>query len=222
MISLNPTSSKRQKQINLNLLACVGIFSVFLMMAASAQAHPGHSHLIGFSQGMQHPFSGIDHILVALMVGFLAGLENSGSYRHRQLWLPALAFVGSLCVGFFLNFLGMHVPFYEQGIVLSLLFLGLTMILERSWSQKVNFLVLLGMGFCHGLAHGSEVVPRGNLLGGFNQCLGVALSTVAILSSGFFLVHLMKQKIKSSTLWPQRLLLQTSGLAALVYAFLFW
>ncbi|MDC4459554.1 HupE/UreJ family protein, partial [Acinetobacter baumannii] len=41
------------------------------LIPAVSQAHPGHDHQSGFSAGFLHPFTGMDHMIMALALGVL-------------------------------------------------------------------------------------------------------------------------------------------------------
>src|SRR2546423_13386583 len=62
--------------------------AVLLAAALPAAAHPGHGPISGFVAGVQHPLSGMDHLLAMIAVGLWAGLSGG-----RREWLGAAPFV---------------------------------------------------------------------------------------------------------------------------------
>jgi hypothetical protein len=52
-------------------ILCLGLFigAVFLLNTAMAQAHMEQGQAIGFLTGLEHPWSGFDHILAMIAVG---------------------------------------------------------------------------------------------------------------------------------------------------------
>ena len=56
------------------LLTILGIVA----FPAIAFAHPGHE-MANFASGFSHPFTGIDHLLVMLAVGYWAGKSQSSA-----------------------------------------------------------------------------------------------------------------------------------------------
>ena len=50
------------------LLAFAGLIGV--LSSNLVYAHPGHETSVSFLSGLMHPFSGFDHFLVIVLVGF--------------------------------------------------------------------------------------------------------------------------------------------------------
>ncbi|MEB3754119.1 HupE/UreJ family protein [Acinetobacter sp. MD2(2019)] len=121
-----------------------------------AMAHPGHEFPeLGFLSGFFHPFTGLDHMSMAVGLGVLL-------YKANQRW----QFNGLLGLGFALMFgfavgtqhwLSANVA--EYGIVASLLFLayGLWRKQERSLPMATVSLAVF-----HGMAHGTELGGHGH------------------------------------------------------------
>lgn len=83
-----------------------------------AQAHPGHG--AGFSAGVAHPLSGLDHLLAMLAVGLWAALLGG-----RARWALPAAFLGVMTLGGALGLAGLRVAFAELVILSSVVGLGL-------------------------------------------------------------------------------------------------
>src|SRR5476651_2360126 len=68
---------------------------LIFLLPSLAQAHPGapgHTH--GFSNGLLHPLTGLDHICAMVAVGLWAAQRGG-----RALWLVPLTFVSIMVVG---------------------------------------------------------------------------------------------------------------------------
>ncbi|RBP47958.1 urease accessory protein [Roseimicrobium gellanilyticum] len=159
-----------------------------LLLATSAYAHPGHPHpfeevdefespAADFAQAVLHPFSGLDHLLAAVMVGCLAYMMG------RKLGAVAAAmFMGSLALGWGIAKLGMALPMMEQGLALSVVAAGLMLVMYVKASNTVGFGVIAALGFWHGSAHGVEmasVAPAAGLVAGTG--LAVMLGSMAAM-----------------------------------------
>src|SRR4051794_1932194 len=84
-----------------------------------AHAHPGHGDT-GLMQGFTHPLTGFDHLLAMLAVGLWA-VQLGG----RALWRVPATFAGVMMLGGVLGMNGLPVPAAEQGILASVLILGI-------------------------------------------------------------------------------------------------
>jgi urease accessory protein len=138
--------------------------AAILLATRIAEAHPGHAGHGGLAGGFAHPFSGIDHILAMIAVGLLAAQIGG-----RAMWLLPLTFVTLMTGGGLLNLAGLTVPWVEQGIMASVLVLGL-MIAIAARMPIVMPLFLIGLfAIFHGYAHVAEMrtgaSPAGYALG---------------------------------------------------------
>ncbi len=121
-----------------------------------AQAHTGHG-TSGISDGLAHPL-GADHLLAMVAVGIWS---VSALPAGKAWWGPA-TFLLSLVISAALGAAGLHVPFLEQMIALSVVVFGAMLVLTR-----VRMPVAWGLGLValaaalHGLAHGAEAPAAG-------------------------------------------------------------
>lgn len=132
-----------------------------LSLVQSLSAHPGHYHpeadqvdefdTESFFSAVAHPFTGLDHLVAALAVGFLAFAMG----RRMGLTLAA-SFLGMLTIGSAVGRAGLGVPFLEQGLALSVVGLGVMLMLYKHSSQTLRLGIVAAMGFWHGNAHGLE------------------------------------------------------------------
>lgn len=122
-----------------------------LATSSSAFAHPGHD-VSGFSAGLLHPFSGLDHLLAMFAVGLWAA-QCGG----RKIWLLPAAFMTMLAIGAVAALIYPHLPFVETGISASVLALGLLVALSLKLPTTLSMTITALFGFMHGYAHGLEL-----------------------------------------------------------------
>jgi len=144
----------------------------------SVFAHPG-VHEDGFTAGAGHPLSGLDHILAMLAVGLWA-FQLTGRAR----WLLPLVFVGTMIAGGALGISGVAIPLVENGIVASVLVLGLLTACAPKPSLRIAVPIVALCALFHGHAHGAEL-PEG--ASGLSYAAGFVLSTTLLHLSGLAL-----------------------------------
>ncbi len=136
-----------------------------------ALAHTGHDHtaLAGLSEGLLHPFTGLDHLAAMLAIGVWSAIAL------RPVWLAPLAFVLMLALGAMLGFAGVQVPAVEPMIAASLLVIGLLMAWRQHMPWAAAAVVASVFAVFHGAAHGLEMAGAhaGSALAG--MALGSAL-----------------------------------------------
>ncbi|MCZ2721357.1 HupE/UreJ family protein [Marinomonas sp. 15G1-11] len=148
------------------------------MAAPLALAHPGHAES-GLLSGFAHPFMGLDHLIVMLAVGLWAArLGNKAVFT-----VPA-AFVGTMILGCLLVVAGVGVPFVEQGIVLSVVFLGILLAAASKFSTPICSALVAAFAFFHGAAHGVEMPMD---VHGSLYVAGFAAASVALHFAGIAL-----------------------------------
>jgi len=148
-------------------------------MPAFAYAHIGIGAASGFMSGLAHPLSGLDHVCAMLAVGLWA-VQMGG----RSVWAVPLTFVSVMVLGSALPVLNPSLPFIEQGIVLSVLLLGVLI------AASIRLPLWLGSGMAglfalwHGYAHGVEIPASSSSMG---YALGFVLTTVLLHVTGIVL-----------------------------------
>ncbi|MES2026690.1 MAG: HupE/UreJ family protein [Pseudomonadota bacterium] len=115
-----------------------------------AQAHPGHGG--GFVAGVEHPLSGVDHLLAMIAVGIWA-YQLGG----RAKWLVPVCFVAIMAGAAGLGMAGVGLPMIEGGIAASLLVLGLLILFAVSVRPAVAGAIVAMFAVFHGYAHGAEM-----------------------------------------------------------------
>lgn len=145
-----------------------------------AMAHPGHGLESGWSEGLMHPLSGLDHLLVIAAVALLC-VRVGG----RALWAVPVAFIacgilGGVVAGFTTSSAAM--PWVEVMIVASVLVCGSLLIRRQSSSTMALCCVPL-FGLFHGYAHIHELGGAGGL-GTYSAGLLVTTSAVLAITIG--------------------------------------
>lgn len=165
-----------------------------VLTPALAQAHTGQGAHLDLATGLLHPFSGIDHLLAMLAVGYWAK-----SQAARAAWIIPVAFVISMVVGAILPALGLSWLGVEQLIASTVLLMGLLIL----FAVRLPFWLGAGLvalcGVTHGFAHGTEI-PLGGSLAWYG--LGFTLSTVALHAAGWGVASFHPQK--NAQTWARR------------------
>jgi urease accessory protein len=157
-------STKLTRAIALGLLIAPGV----------AQAHPGHIH--GLSEGVSHPFSGIDHLAAMIGIGLWAAQLGG-----RARFLVPLAFTAATLLGGILGFAGQTPPGVEQGIAASVLVVGLLLTVTGRMPTQWAMVLAAAFAIFHGIAHASEI--PGNITAA-TYAVGFLASTVILQLSG--------------------------------------
>ncbi|MDR2220098.1 MAG: HupE/UreJ family protein [Methylobacillus sp.] len=151
-----------------------------LMLPLWAHAHPVVTDAAsGFAFGFAHPFSGLDHLAAMVAVGLWAAQLGGRAIR-----LVPLTFIGVMVLGGMLGMAGISLPLAEQGIVLSVLLLGVMIAASVRLPLWLSCSLVGLFALCHGHAHGSEM-PVGSVAATY--ALGFVLATAALHVSGILL-----------------------------------
>jgi urease accessory protein len=156
----------------------LGLATLAALIATPALAHPGHG--VTLLAGVEHPLTGLDHLLAMVTVGLWAALRGG-----KALWAWPAAFVSAMVSGYFVGLFTPAAPMIgstiEALIVASVIALAVFAAVERTRLAVVSGLPLIAaIGLVHGFAHGSEA-PAG---AGLSFPLGMALATVALHAVG--------------------------------------
>lgn len=180
------------------------------LFSGAAQAHTGHG-TSSLYEGVVHPF-GPDHLLAMVAVG----LWSVVSLPARKAWWGPATFLAALGFGAAAGAAGIHPPFLEQMVALSVVLFGLMLVLSQ-----MRLPAGLGLGLVavaasmHGLAHGAEAPASGFAA----YALGF-LATTAVLHVGGVLGGLGLQRLLDAP--RARLVMRSLGLllgAAGLYLF---
>jgi len=151
-------------------------------------AHIEGGQAAGFITGLQHPWSGLDHVLAMIAVG-LWGAQLG----NPAIWLLPIAFPMMMAMGATMGLLGIPVPGVEIGIALSAIVLGTMILVEVRPNLAVAIAIVGVFAIFHGHAHGTEL-PLGQsgllysmgfvIATGCLHALGIALGLVNGLPAG--------------------------------------
>ncbi len=156
--------------------------SHFLVIAAlgslttGAFAHSGHDASMPFMSGFLHPMMGFDHLIAMFAVG-LWGARLGG----KAIFAAPFAFVATMIMGFSLAIAGMNIPYIEQGIIASVIFLGLVLAFSARLPLVFSSGLVAIFAFFHGAAHGMELPSDAHATG---FAMGFALASIAFHLAG--------------------------------------
>jgi len=153
----------------MNSLACFLVLAGCLIFAPSAQAHVQQGQAVSFATGLEHPWSGLDHVLAMIAVG-LWGAQLG----NPAIWTLPITFPLIMSLGAMMGLLGIPLPGIEIGIAVSAIVLG-TMILGEVRAKLIVAALLVGcFAVFHGHAHGTEL-PAGQ--SGMLYSMGFVIAT---------------------------------------------
>ncbi|MDD0974209.1 HupE/UreJ family protein [Pseudomonas fontis] len=150
-----------------------------LLIAVPAFAHPGHDSN-PLQDGLLHPLTGLDHLLMLLGTGILAALTG------RTLTLP-LCTLAAMFAGAFLGHLFGDVLGMENMILGSLVVAAVALLMPQR--QVLLALAMPLFALFHGWAHGVEASPGAFWL--FSA--GFVTVSGALLAVGFALGCLLRR-----------------------------
>ncbi len=152
-------------------------FTLFALGVPSlAHAHIGIDHASGWVHGLVHPIGGLDHLCAMIAVGLWAAQMGG-----RAVWLVPLTFVTVMALGGALGMAAVSLAFTEQGIVVSLLVLGVLIAAAIRLPLAVSAAVVGVFAVFHGYAHGAEMPQSASAL---TYAAGFMLATALLHASG--------------------------------------
>lgn len=131
--------------------------AALLCIAGPAFAHPGHDGA-GFTGGLVHPLTGLDHLLAMIAIGLAAGQRGG-----RALWAWPLTFIAAAGIGFGVARFGIAAPIVEPTVLASVFLLGLLVASAAPVGLGAGAAIIAVFGFAHGQAHagaaGGAAIP---------------------------------------------------------------
>ena len=133
----------------------------FLFISALLIINPLYAHTFtgmnGFYDGLSHPVLGLDHFLAMVCVGVV-----SSQIGGRAIWTVPSLFVLFMIMGgaagLFIEILAITLSdIIEWGIIFSVIFLGLSVAIEKKLPTNIIMIAVIFFGSFHGLAHGIEM-----------------------------------------------------------------
>jgi urease accessory protein len=135
----------------------VGLLALLLADATPALAHVESGRATGFTTGLAHPLSGLDHVLAMVAVGLWGAQLGAPA-----VWLLPIAFPMAMATGGMLGLLGVPLPGVEVGIAVSAILLGAAVMTERRLPLVAAAILVGFFAIFHGHAHGTELPPGEN------------------------------------------------------------
>jgi urease accessory protein len=145
------------------------LISLLLLAPSCAFAHIESAQATGFVTGLQHPWSGLDHVLAMIAVG-LWGAQLG----NPAIWVLPVTFPLVMALGALLGLLGIPLPGIEIGIAASAILLGAMVVAEARPKLIVAALLVGFFAIFHGHAHGTEL-PAGQ--SGMLYSMGFVIAT---------------------------------------------
>ncbi len=165
------------------LFICSLVIMASMVWVSSALAHIERGQAVGFVTGLEHPWSGLDHVLAMIAVG-LWGAQLG----NPALWILPITFPMVMAFGAMLGLLGIPLPGIEIGIASSAILLG-AMVLGEIRPKILVAAILVGVfAIFHGHAHGTEL-PAGQ--SGLLYSMGFVMATGCLHGIGIMigLIH---------------------------------
>ena len=152
------------------------LFVIIVLIFKPLYAHT-FTGMYGFYDGLSHPVLGLDHFLAMVCVGVV-----SSQIGGRAIWTVPSFFVLFMviggAVGLFIEILAITLSeIIEWGIIFSVIFLGLSVAIEKKLPTKIIMIAVAFFGSFHGLAHGIEMPWAANPI---LFALGFSSGTVAL------------------------------------------
>ncbi len=159
------------------------ILTVFVLFPHYAWAHVGSAEAGGFLTGLQHPISGLDHVIAMLAVGLWGAQLGAPA-----MWILPVVFPMMMAMGGCLGLMGIPLPGVEVGIAVSAVVLGLMVLAEARLKIQPAVIIVAFFAIFHGHAHGTEL-PEGQ--SGLLYSIGFVAATGCLHAIGIAigLVH---------------------------------
>lgn len=127
-----------------------------LVVAPAAFAHTA-AGLGGFSSGLLHPITGLDHVVAMVAVGLWGAILGAPA-----IWLLPILFPLIMSLGAAAGVAGLPLPGVEVGIALSGIVLGLMVVLAVRPPLWIAAVLVGIFAVFHGHAHGAELPGSAN------------------------------------------------------------
>lgn len=168
------STSRYAKTVIPVLVITAGFLSVSL-----AHAHVQESQAVSFMTGLEHPWSGLDHILAMICVG-LWGAQLG----NPAIWMLPITFPLVMSFGAMMGLMGIPLPWIEAGIAASAIVLGTMVLAEIRPKLLVSALLVGCFAIFHGHAHGTEL-PSGH--SGLLYSMGFVFATGCLHGLGILI-----------------------------------
>ena len=157
----------------------LGVWFLVLFFPLAAWAHVESGQAGGFTSGLLHPVSGLDHVLAMVAVG-LWGAQLG----QPAMWLLPVAFPMMMAIGGMLGLIGIPVPGIEIGIAVSGIVLGALILGQMKMPTPAALGIVAFFAIFHGHAHGTELAAGQNAI---LYSLGFVIATGTLHAAGITL-----------------------------------
>lgn len=141
-----------------NDLSLVMLLGLLLLASAPAFAHVGQGDVAGgFLAGLEHPVSGLDHVIAMVAVGIWGAQLGAPA-----IWMLPVTFPIVMALGGVLGAMGIPVPGIEIGIALSGIALGTMVLFALRPPLWIAAAIVAIFAVFHGYAHGAELPDSAN------------------------------------------------------------
>ena len=190
------------------------LIRIFFIITVLLIFKPLYAHTFtgmnGFYDGLSHPVLGLDHFLAMVCVGVV-----SSQIGGRAIWTVPSLFVLFMIIGgaagLFIEILAITLSnIIEMGIIFSVIFLGLSIAIDKKLPTIIIMIAVVFFGSFHGLAHGIEMPWAANPI---LFALGFSSGTAALHLFGVGIGLIL---IKKSFF---NLILRLLGLSCALYGF---
>ena len=178
------------------------------LWAQAALAHVQQGGVSGLLAGLQHPLSGLDHVLAMVAVGLWGAQLGAPA-----IWVLPVAFPLVMALGGVFGFLGLQLPGVEIGIAASAIVLGAAVAFEVRPPLVIAALVVGCFAIFHGHAHGTELPPGQSALL-YSMGFVIATGCLHALGIGIGTFHRWS--------WGRRLLRSAGAAVTAGGAFFMW
>jgi len=149
------------------------LIAALFLVSPSLYAHTGAHIDHSLMSGLLHPLTGIDHLLVLLAVGLIAGKQGG-----KALFAFPAVFFALMAAGASLNAV-MEIPFVESLIALSLVAFGLLVSISQKQRAQMLFLGASFFAVFHGYAHAAEIPADSSAVMYFSSLMLMSLAICA-------------------------------------------
>lgn len=133
--------------------------TLLMLVPTLVLAHQEAGQVTGFVSGLEHPISGMDHVVAMIAVGLWGAVLGPPA-----IWVLPVAFPMMMAFGGFMGLLGIPVPSIEIGIAVSAIVLGAMVLIQARPPLWVAALLVAIFAIFHGYAHGRELPAGANAL----------------------------------------------------------
>ena len=188
-------------------------FALLLLVPGLAFAHIGQGDVSGgFLAGLEHPVSGLDHVVAMVAVGIWGA-----QLRAPAIWILPVTFPLVMSFGGVLGGLGVPIPGIEIGIALSAIVLGAMVAVAARPPIWVAAVIVGVFAIFHGYAHGAELPESANAV---SYAMGFVVATGSLHALGILIGVINKWSWGDKCLRAGGILIALCGAYFLVSHFL--